>query len=234
MQNGKKLHRVNAFTLIELLVVVAIIAILAAMLLPALKNAREASRRAVCASNLRQIGIAMAMYASDYDGWLPYSPGYPDDDIGYYVWYDTQYYSWGKLCAGPEAGYISRDERGIFYCPSVLPGIENRYGYNPTSEEYWNDVGVNGTSVWVGYEMRLLDPQKEDKFVAERRALVTDGLVYIYPETIHPGGGLNVLMADGSVRWFNDDLLPWAVGPDNAVNSRQKMAEWLEDHVDGR
>jgi prepilin-type N-terminal cleavage/methylation domain-containing protein/prepilin-type processing-associated H-X9-DG protein len=66
-----KTGRSRAFTLIELLVVIAIIAILAAILFPVFAQAREKARQSVCASNLKQIGTAFAMYLTDYDERLP-------------------------------------------------------------------------------------------------------------------------------------------------------------------
>ena len=67
MTHCRKNRPASGFTLIELLVVIAIIAILAAILFPVFQSVRENARRATCQSNLKQLGVAMIMYAGDYD-----------------------------------------------------------------------------------------------------------------------------------------------------------------------
>lgn len=71
-QNSRKIPSVSpAFTLIELLVTIAIIAVLAALLLPALGKAKESSRSAKCLSNLRQLHLSWQLYIDDHDGVVP-------------------------------------------------------------------------------------------------------------------------------------------------------------------
>src|SRR5262245_53613451 len=67
-------HRREAFTLVELLVVISIIGMLMSLLLPAVQNAREAGRRAVCLNNIRNLGVAMASYETSRRAY----PGYRD------------------------------------------------------------------------------------------------------------------------------------------------------------
>src|SRR5258708_40019277 len=79
--------RRRAFTLVELLVVIGIIAVLLGLLMPALSRAQQQARQAACASNLRQIGLHLMMYANQSRGWLfPVGKRKPNGDyetLGY-------------------------------------------------------------------------------------------------------------------------------------------------------
>ncbi len=157
-ENGRR----ETFTLIELLVVVSIIAILAAMLLPVLTRARETARRAVCISQLKQMGSAMTMYADDYEGCVTYDPR-----VAANVNCQWSFFSMHLRLAGADpsvtnagqwiqGGYIPGE---LFYCPSqtyTVSGDKNAPGHiNRRTVEKWTkgppknpDTGANWTE-WL-------------------------------------------------------------------------------------
>ncbi len=81
MEPGRRTKSAVGFTLIELLVVIAIIALLAAIIFPVFATARGKARQVTCQSNLRQIGLAVQMYVSDYDGLFPYGKDASDQAV---------------------------------------------------------------------------------------------------------------------------------------------------------
>jgi len=85
-------RRLRAFTLVELLVVIGIIALLISILLPALNRSRDKARAVQCASNMRQIYLAIAMFAQEHKGRVP-RPGFADDSPGVTEVDDTTYWA---------------------------------------------------------------------------------------------------------------------------------------------
>ncbi len=219
------------FTLIELLVVVAIIALLASMLLPALARARERGRRTVCASNLHQFGVAAALYATDFNGAVlqtvsssgvfrqpsvvnVFSNIRPDitDQICFQL---LAPYTAG-ITVKPDS-YASLTVSGIFWCPSSPPH---------TSDSVRDQAATWGfVSIGYSYYGRadIFDPsmvnrsaELTEKELLSDRLLMSDTLFhwggdqqYYFNHTPSQQGhadlntfpGLNQLFGDGRVAW---------------------------------
>jgi len=126
-----RLNRRNGFTLIELLVVIAIIAILASILFPVFSRAREKARQAKCTSNLRQIGLALQMYADDYDSLLPLANEYPADPASMSSGGEPLEYQGGPGIHDVLAPYTRNMD--LFICPSDM---ERLWEIQGTSYDY--------------------------------------------------------------------------------------------------
>lgn len=113
MTGRRNTHR--GFTLVELLVVIGIIGVLAALLLPALARARESAKRATCANNLRQIGMAFELYLLENNDTYPAAQDPVSEDPTYWLWMGR---GWRTLLAPYIPG--DKEDPGVFFCPSDI------------------------------------------------------------------------------------------------------------------
>lgn len=228
-------HRHRGFTLIELLVVIAIIAILAGLLLPALASAKAKAIRIQCTSNLKQWGMAVAMYANDFQECFPANAS--TDGASGFAWVGLALnqsffpkYLYPNVAGTTTAG--QRSKKDVLYCPTdqwhrAVESSGDRvnligYQFLPGRDSAgWPDYNSNGVGEWmyrkkVGGSYRKA-PIMIDKIQATGTVpgLTWTGTTGTPPQPFpyanhignqrYPAGG-NFLYEDTSVVWHKFDL----------------------------
>jgi hypothetical protein len=243
--------RRTALSRIELLVVIVIIVLVPSILMASLEAARELAKIPVCANQLRQIGLAVSLYAESYEGRMPWW-GYSDpeeesEEMHPYVAY-RQDWVWPnrrlkamRLACLYEAGLIT--EPKIFYCPANKNPLYMYESYmNPPIWGYlpqWFNV-VDGHNQWVrvGYEYYPTDPNGEKNttgipvYTARRIDKLDSRIPYMtdvlrhrdeLSHNIQDNPGVNALFKDGHVVYCDDrDVF------DDPIWDRYTSAPWRE------
>ena len=203
------------FTLIELLVVIAIIAILAAMLLPALSAARERARMANCTSKLKQIGLAMHMYAGDNQSCLPINAGFRVNGCSFdyrntpyllmksgYLGYVVDVKDSDYVTTSIDKDKIDRSFGNAYQCPSDA-NYPRKYA-NVYSTSYWFSIYYKGDdtikSLGDKYARGMVTDSPENAIVTDMwpfaKSYITGGTEGAYNN--HPNSH-NVLAVGGHV-----------------------------------
>jgi prepilin-type N-terminal cleavage/methylation domain-containing protein len=198
----------NGFTLVELLVVIGIIAVLMGILIPTLSRARESANRIKCASQLRQMGQYVAIYANMYKNFLPvgwlsndsYSPGTST------IWYSKRTdFTNGPVGLGHlfSANIIKSDKasvsgRTLWYCPNMPTSWRfsmDKAGHNPWVEMPVTDAeaaawtgGGGSISLKMGYSSRsALSSQPDYEQTLKWTAPTTGGTATSWTRPVYTG-----------------------------------------------
>lgn len=201
-------QKISGFTLIELLVVVSIIAILAAMILPAIGMVRESAKKTKCMNNLRQLGMAAVSYRTDTDFFPPGDPGlnWPVTVGGVSIYYlkdnlEIPYATW--MCPNSKAGLSIRDDAGNRVSESTARALGGYQGAVITDYS-WLVYGGPANAVINAFWIRPGHDRSDFTMAGDLLRVAPDGN---YGNHLGPGKtldgryGVNQIHVDGSARW---------------------------------
>jgi prepilin-type N-terminal cleavage/methylation domain-containing protein/prepilin-type processing-associated H-X9-DG protein len=195
----------KAFTLIELLVVIAIIALLMAILMPALSRAREQGKRVVCLNNLKQLTMSWILYADDNDDKIPYAnPGLT------YAWvrYPGSNATEQQYLDGIRSGVLHRycPDTKLYKCPTGVRGEFVTYAVTDAMNGY---DGIPGTEKLMVYRrMQIKRADQRIVFLDEGRLSPNSWTLWYDQErwwdqiTARHGDGTNLSFADGHSEYW--------------------------------
>ncbi len=198
----------RAFTLIELLVVIGIIAILMAMLLPALQDAKERGKRTDCINKLRQFMVATHMYVEDYDEYLLRMKNGTDNFTDLLAPYLSSVdYDQMWLCGSGDENAAPRDSANGM----VLHYGINNYDYDDVDGDGIDNhcSGMNNLkTVQIADPQSVIymadgDPTSSPEDIGGAQNGTTDWPLTSLSESRH-ANGYNAAVAAGSVKWYNN------------------------------
>jgi len=215
------LKRSDGFTLVELLVVIGIISLLIAILLPSLNKAREAAKTVSCASNLRQIGMAIRMYANDNRGFYPVL-------AGQWNWYAPLTLVNALVVT---KSYLPQTNPSIWGYSAVFQCPADSSNYNTYPGSYWYRQTHN-SNAWITGDGQPMRSSDKSTFGGMMRYLVTERSAIIdFPSGMTPNTPGGTLYVNGSGGYYADGVTFqsfWHKGGTNAVydDSHVSWVQW--------